>query len=103
MLVGIRTSASADVAHHSHSNTAPTAGERKEIQMKNKQTEKILDYMTRFGSITPLEAMADLGCMRLAARIADLKREGYKIDTVIEAGKNRLGGVTRYARYCLHD
>ena len=36
------------------------------------QCEKVLEYMKEFGSITPIEAMQDIGCMRLAARIADL-------------------------------
>lgn len=27
-----------------------------------KQTERVLDYMRRFGSITTMQAFADLGC-----------------------------------------
>ena len=42
-----------------------------------KQAERVLKYMRDFGSITQLEAMQDLGCMRLGARVYDLKREGY--------------------------
>jgi len=67
------------------------------------QQEKVLDYMTRFGSITPLEAMADLGIMRLAARIWDLKRTGTDIVDMMEEGRNRLGEVTRYSRYTLRQ
>ena len=44
-----------------------------------KQAERVLKYMRDFGSITQLEAMKDLGCMRLGARVYDLKREGYNI------------------------
>lgn len=43
------------------------------------QCEKVLEYMKEFGSITPIEAMQDIGCMRLAARIADLVDQGYAI------------------------
>ena len=65
------------------------------------QTEKILDYMERHGSITPLEAMQELGIMRLGARIYDLKESGVKIITETVKGKNRDGEPTRYARYRL--
>lgn len=47
--------------------------------------------------ITALEALAEIGCFRLAARISDLRADGYTIETVTE----RLGGKT-YARYVLH-
>lgn len=68
-----------------------------------KQTERILQYMRDFGSITQLEAMQDLGCMRLGARIFDLKREGYEIKKETETSKNRYGEDTSYARYRLVD
>ena len=66
-----------------------------------KQTERILKYMRDFGSITQLEAMQDIGCMRLAARIADLKRDGHAIRREMETSKNRYGEETSYARYRL--
>ena len=66
-----------------------------------KQTERILQYMRDFGSITQLEAMQDIGCMRLAARIADLKRDGHAIRREMETSKNRYGEETSYARYRL--
>lgn len=65
------------------------------------QAEKILDYMERHGSITPLEAMNNLGIMRLGARIFDLKESGIGIITETVTGKNRDGEPTRYARYRL--
>ena len=34
-----------------------------------KQVDRILDYMRRYGSITTLDAMLDLGILRLASRI----------------------------------
>lgn len=66
-----------------------------------KQTERILDYMRRFGGITALEAMRDLGIMRLASRITDIKRQGYAITRTMVAVKNRFGETTRVARYSL--
>ena len=65
------------------------------------QTEKVLDYLERHGSITPQEAMKELGIMRLGARIYDLKEDGVKIITETETGKNRDGNTVRYARYRL--
>ena len=62
-----------------------------------KQAERVLKYMRDFGSITQLEAMKDLGCMRLG----DLKREGYNIRRDMETSKNRYGEDTSYARYRL--
>lgn len=69
--------------------------------MKETQCNKILDYMEREGSITPLEALREFGCMRLASRITDLKRKGYIIHKEMETAKNRDGEPVRYARYKL--
>lgn len=66
-----------------------------------KQTERILQYMRDFGSITQLEAIRDISCMRLGARIFDLKREVYEIKKETETSKNRYGEDTSYARYRL--
>lgn len=68
-----------------------------------KQAERVLKYMRDFGSITQLEVMQDLGCMRLGARIFDLKREGYAIKKETETSKNRYGEDTSYARYRVVD
>lgn len=68
-----------------------------------KQTERVEQYMRDFGSITQLEAMADLGVMRLASRISDLRRFGVKIRKTMESGKNRYGEMTHYARYAIED
>jgi hypothetical protein len=59
--------------------------------------------MNDFGSISPKEAMADLGVMRLASRICDLKKDGVAIIKEMETSKNRYGEPTRYARYRLED
>lgn len=71
--------------------------------MKGTQCERVLRYITDFGSITPLQAMADLGCMRLASRISDLKQMGYPIRKRMVAGKNRYRETTHYAEYYLEE
>ena len=63
------------------------------------QKERISKYLDDFGSITPLQAMADLGIMRLGARIWEMQRAGDKIIRETEQGTNRYGQTTRYARY----
>lgn len=65
------------------------------------QQEKILNYMKRYGSITPLDAMREFGCMRLAARIADLAKNGVPIKREMVKSRNVDGDTVRFARYSL--
>ncbi len=65
------------------------------------QTDRVLRHLQDYGSITPVEAMAEYGIMRLGARIWDLKRQGHVIFTERETGVNRYGEKTAYARYSL--
>lgn len=67
------------------------------------QNERVLDYMQRFGSITQLEALSDLGIMRLASRIGDLKKEGHSIKKEMVKSKNRFGDNIQFARYSLEE
>ena len=65
------------------------------------QCERVLEYMKQFGSITQLDAIRDIGCMRLASRIADLRDQGYAIGRRIKTGKNRYGDSVSFAEYYL--
>jgi hypothetical protein len=69
--------------------------------VKATQAERILSYIEEFGSITQLDALRDLGVMRLASRISDLKRMGYPIQSDTEAVKNRYGESCYIKRYSL--
>lgn len=69
--------------------------------MKKSQTEQILEYMQKNGSITALEATVRLNCLRLAARISDLKKEGHLISSVMESHKSQDGSTSHYKRYFL--
>lgn len=71
--------------------------------MKATQAERVLTYMQDFGSITQLEALKDLGVMRLASRISDLKKMGYPITSSTEAVKNRYDETAYIKRYRLGD
>lgn len=66
-------------------------------QSKPTQNQRILEYLTDFGAITQLEALRDLGVMRLASRVSDLKRQGYPIQSRVVGVKNRYG-ETRYIK-----
>ena len=65
------------------------------------QNEKIVDYMKTFGSITQLEAIMDLGVMRLASRISDLRRQGFNIKSETVTVKNRFEEDCHISRYSL--
>ena len=65
------------------------------------QCEKILEYMrTHPAGITPADAMEQFHCFRLAARIADLKCQGYKITSTL-VKETRNGVKIQYSRYRL--
>lgn len=68
-----------------------------------KQTEQILDYMKNYGGITPMDALKDIGCMRLAARIADLRRDGHRIKGEKVAVRRRDGSKAHVMRYTVDE
>ena len=61
----------------------------------NTQLNRILAHLLE------LEALSEYGCYRLGARIADLRKQGYDIETKITAGKNRFGDSVNFATYRL--
>lgn len=66
---------------------------------KATQTQRVLEYIRQFGSITAFEAVRDLGVMRLAARVSDLKKAGYDIISEQQAVRNRFGETCYVAKY----
>lgn len=67
--------------------------------MKVTQNQRILNYIDQFGSITQLEALRDLGVMRLASRISDLRKQGHKIVSEVVPVKNRFEEQCHIKRY----
>ena len=65
------------------------------------QRERVVQYIRDFGSITAWEAMKELGCTQLAARLCELKAEGYRFGKKVEKGRNRYGDPTHWTRYTL--
>jgi biotin operon repressor len=59
------------------------------------QKQEILVHLKKHGEITPLDALKEFGCFRLAARIHELRKAGYKIKS--ETEKTLFGKtITRY-------
>lgn len=65
------------------------------------QCKLILFYLKEYGKITAKEAEKLCGCMRLAARIYDLRRKGIPIKSESHTYKNTAGNRVRYAIYSL--
>ena len=63
------------------------------------QHQRIILYLDRHGSITPMDAFVDLGITKLSTRIGELIRSGKQIIKVKEYGTNRYGEGIHYMRY----
>lgn len=68
---------------------------------KDTQEKRIVDYMNRFGGITQLEALRDLGVMRLASRVSALRQKGVNIRSEMVTVKNRFDEDCHISRYSL--
>jgi hypothetical protein len=62
------------------------------------QAQRVIDYIRETGSITQLEAIKELGVLRLSAVIFDLKKAGCAIKTELVPVKTRYG-IAHIARY----
>ena len=68
--------------------------------MKASQNARILSHL-RVSPITPLEALKYAGCLRLGARIFELRAAGHRIESEIVDVWNNRGERKRVARYKL--
>ena len=71
--------------------------------MFDSQCTQIIEFMKKYGSITQDDATEKIGCKRLAARIADIKKRGIPVKTTMETGFNRYQKQVRYARYNIEE
>lgn len=63
----------------------------------NSQTSMILKYLQEHpAGLTQMDAITMFGCTRLAARIADIRHDGYNVISDTE-----VSGDKRYSRYRL--
>ena len=67
------------------------------------QAARLLDYLREHRAITQREAINELGCYRLGARIWELKHDGHPIKREMITVKDRWGEETRIASYSLAE
>lgn len=68
---------------------------------KPTQCDRVLKYLQDFGEIDSLQAIKDLGIMRLASRISEMRSRGVPIKDRIVTGKNRYGEPVFWKVYFL--
>lgn len=81
---------------------AVTDNEKQARSRTSRQADAILDHMREGNRITQREAIELFGCMRLAARIHDLKADGWCIVSRPKKFETRLGPTT-IAEYYMPD
>lgn len=67
------------------------------------QEEKVLRHLKQFGSITSWEAIMEYGITRLSAKIFNLRKEGYEIESERVTTKNRFDENCTFAKYMLKN
>ena len=54
------------------------------IESSESQNKRILDYLMKGNRLTSLEALTRFGCMRLASRISDIRKNHPDINIVVD-------------------
>ena len=70
---------------------------------KMNKTEKVLEHLKRYGTITSLEAIKLYNATRLSDIIFRLRKRGFKIDTVDVEFIDSFGTKSIYGKYILLD
>lgn len=60
------------------------------------QEQNVIYHLTNIGPLTPIDALKQYGCFRLAAVVHLLKQQGYNIETTMVSN-----GRKRYASYSI--
>lgn len=63
------------------------------------QREAILQYINEFGSITPMQAFADLGITKLATRISEMRKDGLRFKIEMVTVNGRYQRTVTFAKY----
>lgn len=67
------------------------------------QRQRIFNYLRSGKALTTLEARATLDVLHPAARIMELRRQGWNIETVWTNDLSQAGKIHRVARYILSN
>lgn len=70
--------------------------------MGKTQKELIRKHLVRHGTITPAEALALYGCMRLAARVRDLRDEYGQAAIVTDTRWHKCKATGNYGLHALY-
>ena len=70
---------------------------------KPKQAERVIAYLNRYGTITQMDALMDLGIMRLASRISEIQKDGTRIASRYVTVTNRHGEKCQIKEYRLAE
>lgn len=71
--------------------------------MKETHKTRLIKYLKNYGSITPIQAIQDLGNTRLAATIFELKDLGWDIEAEDLKVKTRWGTTATVSKYFLKE
>tara|TARA_R110000796_G_scaffold13679_2_gene44070 strand:- start:78 stop:290 length:213 start_codon:yes stop_codon:yes gene_type:complete len=66
------------------------------------QEERILEYLSQHEKITGIEALRELSIFRLASRISNLKKKGYKITSKLVPVVNNYGEKCHISEYRIY-
>ncbi len=69
--------------------------------MKQTQCERLLRYFLAGAKLTPMNAWNELGISRLAARVHDLRKQGWQVKGEMVSVTNRWGESCRVKGYSL--
>tara|TARA_R100001530_G_scaffold114252_1_gene81211 strand:+ start:29 stop:247 length:219 start_codon:yes stop_codon:yes gene_type:complete len=69
--------------------------------MTQTQNKMILKHLKKQGKIDPKQAYDKYSCMRLSARIFDLRGDDIHIETTYKMVKNKFGKKVKVAEYKL--
>lgn len=67
------------------------------------QKEMILEILALDGCITTYDAIIEIGCTRLSARINELRESGFSISSIMATKKNRFGVTVSFKIFYLSN
>lgn len=88
---------------HCNINQAPSHEQLKTVLRKRKnQKQKILEHIKAYDSISTLEAHG-LGILAPAARVLELRKQGYNIDKTLDYNLNGMATYFLNKNEVIHD
>lgn len=73
------------------------------MQEQKTQIQEILEDLKADAQLSAMDALSRYGCLRLGARIYDLRRMGYPINTSYKVVTTSRGKQTTVAIYSMGD